>query len=209
LRPDLATVHARALEFSCELALGPEELEQLRGAFRRTDGYEELPWLFLNRYRASGVAHLASAVVTSARQRDKSLRLEFNFWTRARVAAGVKAKAIADLVRALSQWEIEATFDCSVALLYPKKGWTSRVSLPVRLFEHLDLPFDELRGLRAVKIEDRKTAYSVIIDRPENKSLSHVVQFSHSAAINDHIGDDILARGAYISSLFVRADEGK
>ena len=207
MRPDLATVHARALEFSCDVALRPEELEQVRAAFRRTDAYKEFPWLFLNRYRASGVTHLTSAIVSSSRQRDKSLRLEFNFWTRARVAAGVKAKSVADLVRALSQWELEATFDCSVALLYPEKGWTSRVSLPVRLFEHLELPFDEYRGVRAVKVEDGRTAYSIIIDRPENKDLSHVVLFSHSATIDDQLGDVILGQGAQISSLFVFPDE--
>jgi hypothetical protein len=207
LRPDLATVHARALEFSCDVALRPEELEQVRAAFRRTDGYEELPWVFLNRYRASGVAHLASAIVSSSRQRAKSLRLEFNFWTRAPVAVGLKAKPVADLVRALSHWEVEATFDCSVALLYPEKGWTSRVSLPVRLFEHLELPFDELRGVRAVKIEDGRTSYSIIIDRPENKDLSHVVLFSHSATINDQLADVMLEQGGHISSLFVRLDQ--
>ena len=207
MRPDLARVHARALEFSCELTPRPQQLQQLQSAFARTEHYKDLPWLFLNRYRASRMLHVASAVVSSARQKDEALRLEFNFWARARVPLEFKTKPVADLVRALSQWELEATFDCSVALLYPEKGWTSRVSLPMRLFEHIELPFDELRGVRAVKVEDGKTAYSIIIDRPENKTLSHVVLFSHSAPVTDRLGEDILAQAVHISSLFVRPDE--
>jgi hypothetical protein len=118
-----------------------------------------------------------------------------------------KTRPVIELVRAISEWDVEAVFDCTVALLYPEKGWTSRISLPMRLLEYADLPFDEFRGFRAVKVENGRTAYSVIVDRPENKTLSHVVVFSHSASMTDRLGDDILAQAAHISSLFVRPDE--
>jgi hypothetical protein len=78
----------------------------------------------------------------------------------------------------------------------------------MRLFEYDDLPFDEFRGFRAVKVENGRAAYSIIVDRPESKDVSHVVLFSHSAAVSDQLGDLILGQGARISSLFVRRHEG-
>lgn len=207
LRPDLARVHARVLEFSCEVTPRPEQLQRLQSAFARSEHYGEFPWLFLNRYKASGLMHVATALVSRSNQRDSSLEIEFRFGTRARFTLPFKTKPVIELVSVLSEWKTEAIFDCTVNLLYPEKGWTSRISLPMRLFEYVDLPFDEFRGFRAVKVEDGRTAYSVIVDRPENKTLSHVVLFSHSAPINDRLGDDILVQGANISSLFVRADE--
>jgi hypothetical protein len=77
----------------------------------------------------------------------------------------------------------------------------------MRLLEYSDLPFDEFRGFRALKIEEGKTAYSIIIDRPENKAISHVVQSSHSSRIHTHLADTILAQGARISSLFIRRED--
>ena len=207
LRPDLAKVHARIVDFSCELTPAPEQLEELRATFADSGEYKDFPWLFLNRYTASHKLHTAWEIVTSPERRVNRLGVEFRVWTGRRIRAEFEAKPVADLVRALSEWEMEATFDCSVNLLYPEEGWISRISLPMRLFEYTDLPFDEFRGFRAVKTENGRTAYSIIVDRPENKALAHVVQFSHSAAIDDRLADVILTQGAYISSLFVRRDE--
>lgn len=205
MRPDLAKVHARTLEFSCRVTPQPEQLEHLRTAFGRSDSYKDFPWFFFNRYRASHVLHTSAAVVNPSKREANSLALQFSFFARTRVTADfeTKPKPVADLVRLLSEWDAEATFNCSVGLLYPKKGWTSRIALPMRLLEYDDLPFDEFRGFRAVKVEDGKTAYSVIIDRPENKALSHSVLFSQTAAINDVLADIILGQGAHISSLFI------
>lgn len=208
LRPDLAKVHARTVEFSCELAPAPEQLERLRATFADGSEYKDFPWFFLNRYRASHKLHTTWAIVTGPDRAGNRLRLDFRFWVGVRIRGEFEAKPVADLVRALSEWEMETTFDCSVSLLYPEEEWVSRISLPMRLFQYTELPFDEFRGLRAAKVEDGRTVYSIIIDRPENKALSHVVVFSHSAAISDRLGDVILAQGAHISSLFVRRHEG-
>lgn len=207
MRPDLPKVHATAVEFSCQLTPAPEQLEHLRAAFADSGEYKDFPWLFLNRYRASHRLHTALAIVTGPERGGNRVGVEFRFWTGIRIRGEFEAKPVADLVRALSEWELEATFDCSVRLLYPEKGWISCISLPMRLFQYTELPFDEFRGFRAAKVEDGRTVYSIIIDRPENKGLSHVVLFSHSAAISDRLGDVILGQGAHISSLFVRPDE--
>lgn len=207
MRPNLARFHATSLDFCCDLELEPAEFKGLTSAFPDDKNYRELPWIFANSYSVGRARHFASAVVMPAKGKATTLHVHFEFSRRRLLPPNLEPRPLSDYLSLVSEQESESKFDCTVTLEYPEKGWRSLVLLPMRLLEYSDLPFDEFRGFRALKIEEGKTAYSIIIDRPENKAISHVVQSSHSSRIHTHLADTILAQGARISSLFIRRED--
>ncbi|MDP2949269.1 MAG: hypothetical protein Q8P22_07000 [Chloroflexota bacterium] len=208
MRPNLARFHATSLDFCCDLELEPAEFEGLTSAFPDDKNYRELPWIFANSYTVGRARYFASAVVMPAKGKATALHVHFEFSRRRLSPPDPELRPLSDFLSLVSEQESERKFDCTVALEYPDKGWGSLVLLPMRLLEYSGLPFDEFRGFRAVKIEEGKTAYSIIIDRPENKAISHAVQFSHSSRIEASLADTILAQAVRISSLFIRPEEG-
>ena len=208
MRPNLARFHVTSVDFCCDLQLEPAEFERLSSAFRDDKNYMGFPWFFGNSYTAGRASHLASAAVVSIKGKATALHVHFEFSRRRLLPPNVELRPLSDLLSLISEQESESKFDCTVALEYPDKGWGSLVSLPMRLLEYRDLPFDEFRGFRAVKIQEGKTAYSIIIDRPDNKAISHAVQFSNSGRIEASLADTILAQGVRISSLFIRREDG-
>lgn len=207
MRPNLASFRARSVEFWCHLDLETTEFDRLTSAFPDDKNYRELPWLFADSYSLRKARHFASAVVTAPKGKTKAIHVHFEFSRQPVLPADLQAKPLSDLVGLASERALEGAFDCTVTLEYPEKGWRSLVSLPMRLLEYRDLPFDEFRGFRAVKVQEGKTAYSVIIDRAENKAILHLVQFSYSGPVDSKLGDTILKEGARISSLFIHREE--
>ena len=207
MRPNLARLHATSLAFWYTLRLEASQLQQLTSAFPDDKSYRALPWLFADSYSVRGARQFASLVVTSVKGKATALHVHFEFSRGRLLPPDIKVRPLSDFLSLMSEQESEATFDCTVTLEYPEKGWVSVVALPMRLLEYGDLPFDEFRGFRAVKIEAGKTAYSVIIDRPENKGISHVVRFSHSGRTGAKLAETILREGTRISLLFIRPEE--
>jgi hypothetical protein len=66
-----------------------------------------------------------------------------------------------------------------------------------------NLPFDELRGFRAVKRGNGDLLYSLIIDRPTNRDISHSITFSFSMRLDKNLPLTVLERARDISRLFV------
>jgi hypothetical protein len=190
------------------LRLEAGELQRLTSAFPDDKNYRELPWLFADSYSVRRARHFASLVVTSVKGKAAALHVHFEFSRRRLLPPNLELRPLSDFLSLIPEQESEGTFDCTVALQYPEKGWVSLVSLPIRLLEYSDLPFDEFRGFRAVKTEDGKTAYSIIIDSAETKAILHLVQFSYSGRVHSKLADVILKEGARISSLFIRPEEG-
>ena len=75
----------------------------------------------------------------------------------------------------------------------------------MHLLDLPSMPFDEIRGFRAVKFAGgKKTRYSIIVDRPENKDFHQSITFTLTARLTPSLIDSVLAEGISISQQFVR-----
>jgi hypothetical protein len=123
------------------------------------------------------------------------------FRTRAPVAKG---KQVADLLGALAPLERTAELACLVEFSYPSQRWSSLIRLPLQLSQW-QAPFDEVRGVRLVKLSTgNELEYSAILDRPDNRNYSLSLAFASQSPIEPSVTQRVLAEAAGVARLFIR-----
>lgn len=202
--PDLAVVHADSLRFWCNLPVTRDQIDQLRDALGRRDPYRDLPFVFGRRCRKGG--SFENEVAWFVEEDSKvTLTVEYTVEDSGPVPRGIKS--FYWLLLQLTGFGLKPSINCLVNFEYPNKEWRSVIPLPLRLIESEALPFDELRGVRAVKLRDGEVAYSLILDQAKNGNHTHLASFAYESTVNISLPERILEEGVKISLLFIKPTE--
>jgi hypothetical protein len=205
--PDLVAVNANSLWFSCRIGLATEHLDLLKAVLGAKPPYDDLGFPFGRNYRRGGKWHQEGAWL----DRDGAETDEYQLTFKCGVERGERLpkslRAPQLLLETLAPLGLKATWRCRAEFEYAETEWQSVIPLPLRLVESAALPFDELRGVRAVKLEGDKLVYSVILDRPDNKKCLHSVIFKYDASVEPSLAQGILSEAAKISLSFMKRQE--
>lgn len=206
LEPDLVSPNISYIEFSGRLRLGRDRIRRIM--HEEKTGKERV-LILANPYRSEGKDHFASAIAHPVLRKPDILRLQVTFSRRSALEfEHEEAKPVRYLFDLIAKDRIETTLRCSLFFHYPSASWDSSIILPLMPFDIPSMPFDEIRGFRAVKLaDDRKTKYSIVVDRPESKDYHHAVTFSFVASFDHEVVASLLKEGISISRQFVRPHE--
>jgi hypothetical protein len=97
----------------------------------------------------------------------------------------------------LLQIKTKLTFEVDADFKYSGKKFISRMKLPIKLSD--DDHFDEVRGLRLVKLAEGRKLFTIIIDRPNNEEFYHTVLFSYVGNMSETLPGLILEEAVNIS----------
>ncbi len=206
MEPDLVSANISYFEFSGRLRLGRDRIRQI---MEQEKVGKERVLILANPYMSDGKDQFASAIVYPVPRKPDILRLEVTFSRGSPLEfEHEEAKPVRYLFDLIAKDRIETTLRCSVFFHYPSASWDSSIMLPFTPFDIPLMPFDEIRGFRAVKLaDDRKTKYSIVVDRPESKDYHHAVTFSFVASFDHEVVTSLLKEGISISRQFVRPRE--
>ena len=113
------------------------------------------------------------------------------------------ARPISDLMEILALIDFDVNFDVIATFEYSDNAYeTSGIDLPIR-FETSG-SFDEIRGVRVTKLENENVSYTAIIDRPDNKDISHSIRFNYKTRLTGDFLNLALDYSKNISGRFVR-----
>jgi hypothetical protein len=206
LQPNLASLNVTELEVTGRLPLGRDRVREIM-AHEKQDASDIL--IFANSYDVDGNEHFASAVAFPVSRKPDVLEVSVTFSVSPPLLfRHEKAKPVSHFFDLLAKQPVETTLRCALSLSYPSRRWASSVRLPMSLFDVPAMPFDEIRGFRAVKFANAtKTRYSIIVDRPENRDYYQSINFSFTASLTSPLIDTLLRDGVSISLQFVRPRE--
>jgi len=203
LRVDLARVKAERLEIHADLSLD-EQLREvlLRYCFDEEDRQAGMA-SFGTAYYKSKIRHTVYAIVTGLLEPDEpqDLLLEYQAASTRKPVKGLQR--VSRLFAALRPISNDLTFLCFATFSYSWTTYTSVPTLPMKMRESEALPFDEIRGLRLVRLRDGKVVYSAILDRPTDEDVSQMISFTYQGRFTPQVPGEILTRATEISLRFV------
>jgi hypothetical protein len=202
--PDLAAVNADELSFACDVSLSAEDFSQLTAELGGKPLYNELPFVFGANYTKGGQRQRELAMLKRGKRGRDEYALTFHCTVgrEGRLPRALKRPYF--FLQTLAPFGLKATFKCAGKFQYSDTDWEPVIALPLRFVQWPALPFDELRGVRAVKLEGDNLTYSVILDRPDNEKYLHSLMFEYDATIGPTLVEEVLAEAARISLLFIR-----
>jgi hypothetical protein len=106
-------------------------------------------------------------------------------------------KPLSQLLSCFNNMNKEVTFKVNANFIFKEKVYRGSISLPMKLPERSY--FDEIRGMRFVKLTDNKKLFSFILDRPENKDYYMSIAFTYVGTINENLPSVILQKAVEIS----------
>lgn len=200
MKPDLVSVNAVNLSFYVELPLNSQLVDEIHKVSKPDEDNDSG---FFDSYAVERHGHEAIAWVISPAENEDEFRISFNYTPGKVKQLPKKVPKVGELIDILSNLRQEVTFNCSVTFQFGKREPTSSVViLPIRISRLKALPFDEVRGLRFVKLEGNKILYSVIHDLTSEGALQQNIGFSHSANFTGALADNILHKATDISRKF-------
>ena len=155
----------------------------------------------LDSYRRSGTVHTVGVYIqTETGSEDQSLRIFWNPRGPRLAREGKALDAIEVIAQAVSTLDFQCQFEIASDHFRPK------FTLPITLFEKDAFPFNQIQGYRAALVEEGKTVWSAILDRPVDSSSYHLgVHFpQYTVQPNMGFGAMLSAGVAVKDSLFVR-----
>ncbi len=114
----------------------------------------------------------------------------------AKLSGDSKLLPVDDMLKCLTALPNKMTFEVTANFRYAGGKFKSRMLLPIKLAQD---DFDEVRGVRLVKLADGKNLYTLTIDRPSNKSIFHTVYFSYAGNVSEDLPQLILDEAVSIS----------
>lgn len=201
MKPNLVAVKASRLSFYAELPLDGNLVNEVR---RVSKPDEDGDSVFLDSYSTERHGHRVIAWVMSPAENEVNYRISFVYSVEKAGRLSKRAPKLGDLINILSNLKQTVEFQCEGFFQFQRReGTTSVVSLPLRISQSPVMPFDEIRGLRLVKLEGSKVQYSVILDLTSDGTLYQNVGFSHSDEFSKTLADSILNKAADISKRFI------
>lgn len=114
-----------------------------------------------------------------------------------RIISDYTLKPLSQLLNCFNTMNKEVTFQVGANFTFKEKIYRGTVSLPMKLSENSY--FDEIRGIRFVKLTDNKKLFSLILDRSENKDYNMSISFTYAGTIHENLPLTILQKAVEIS----------
>lgn len=201
MKPDLASVSAVDLTFYVELPLNDQLVNDIQ---RVSPPDEDGDSGFIDSYAVQRHGHRAIAWVISPAENKTDFRISFNYSLEKYERLAKKLPKVEQLIDIFSNLQQEVTFNCSVSFRFGKRERMSPMFLlPMRISRSATIPFDEVRGMRLVKLEDNKILYSVILDLTSEGTLQQNIGFPYLRNFSRTLADDILHNATDISRKFI------
>jgi len=201
MKPNLVAVNASRLNFYAELPLDSNLVSEIHKISKPDEDGDSV---FLDSYSTERHGHRVIAWVISPAENEVNYRISFVYSVEKAGRLSKRAPKLGDLIDILSNLKQIVEFECEGIFQFGRReDTTSVVSLPLRISQSPVIPFDEIRGLRFVKLEGSKIQYSVILDLPPDGTLYQNVGFSHSDEFSKTLADSILNKAADISKKFI------
>jgi len=201
MKPNLVAVKASRLSFYAELPLDGNLVNEVRRVSKPDKDGDSV---FLDSYSTERHGHRVIAWVMSPAENEVNYRISFVYSVEKAGRLSKRAPKLGDLINILSNLKQTVEFQCEGFFQFQRReGTPSIVSLPLRISQSPVMPFDEIRGLRLVKLEGSKVQYSVILDLTSDGTLYQNVGFSHSDEFSKTLADSILNKAADISKRFI------
>ena len=201
MKPNLVAVNASRLNFYAELPLDSNLVSEIH---RVSKPDEDGDSVFLDSYSTERHGHRVIAWVISPIENENKFRISFNYNVARFERLPKREPKLGDLIDILLDLKQIVEFECEGIFQFRRReGTTSVVSLPLRISQSPVIPFDEIRGLRLVKLEGSKVQYSVILDLTPDGTLYQNIGFSHPAEFSRTLADSILNKAVDISKKFI------
>jgi len=201
MKPNLVAVNALQLKFYAELPLASNLVSEIHKVSKPDQDGDSV---FLDSYSTERHGHRVIAWVISPTENEVNYRISFVYGVERAGRPSKRAPKLGDLIDILSNLKQIVEFECEGIFQFRRReDTTSVVSLPLKISQSPIIPFDEIRGLRFVKLEGSKIQYSVILDLTPDGTLYQNVGFSHSDEFSKNLADSILNKAVDISKKFI------
>jgi len=201
MKPNLIAVKASRLRFYTELPLDDNLVNKVRKVSKPDKDGDSV---FLDSYSIERHGHRVTTWVIPPPENEVNYRIYFAYSVGKAGRLSKRAPKLGDLINILSNLKQVVEFQCEGTFQFRRReGTASVVSLPLRISQSPVMPFDEIRGLRLVKLEGRKVQYSVILDLTPDGTLYQNVGFSHSDEFSKTLATSILNKAVDISRKFI------
>lgn len=214
MRLDLVRYHMTRLAFSSSHALENNILAAIAGLEAPTVERAEGAMRFVETYRRSHMFHgaVALAWVPALSQEDRRFHCAFTFGVVGEIPEGRAGQpvfpgqgpTVSKFLEVLSQASATYEFECTAQFEYPLADFKPILSLPLRVSSWVELPFDEIDGVRFVKRQGENELYSVIV-QVADEALVVSVSYEHQEAYSMELPKNILAKAVGLSRRFVRS----
>ncbi len=195
---DLSKYNATSLEIKVNLQVGKSELSALNQCYpehilKKVDDFIEFGSDKILKERN----YSARGLVRKTASKKFEIYLYYVSVTLGKLSGLSKLQPLSKMLSCLANIKKNLTFEVTAQFGYPVKKFKSRIALPIKLAD--DEIFDEVRGMRLVKLADGKNLFTLIVDRPDNKNIYHVVVFSYVGNISDTLPKTIFDEAISIS----------
>ena len=199
LELDLGAYQISNVDMACDPGLSKEEFDQIRGVLP-DDALAEGRLVRYCDYRIGRRPYHELAILGPVGEDKYSLVIHLSCGG----SPGAKAGRVDELLEALAPLSRTTSLTCGVEFTYPSRRWSPSVHLPLRLSDW-DQPFDEVRGVRLVKMSrGRELEYSAILDRPRNRDYLLSLTFAYESLIEPPMPQRVILEASRISGLLVR-----
>jgi hypothetical protein len=163
--------------------------------------------LFGGKYVIRKKIHYSAAIVWKDKKKDPKTAIKIIYKTKSdpllsELAKDKELKPISELLSILLPLNTDVNFDSAIDFLYSHTKFEPNIiELPIQFKD--SSYFDEIRGVRVTKLEKDEQLYTVIIDRPDNKAISHSVRFNYKTKLKSDVLNLVFEYGKNISERFV------
>lgn len=199
---NLSEYNAVSLEIVTKLEIPEKTFNSLKKCYlKQKNKHFNKPIAFGSNYNIKKVDYSVLGIINKIKGKNKNYKLSIIYFK----YSGKKSKAddfelqpLSEMLGCLCDIKNSLTFDVEAIFKYNPKKFNNIFSFPFKLED--SGPFDEVRGLRMVKLAESKKLYTVIMDRPDsNKDFYHTVLFSYTGNITEKLPEKILNEAHNIS----------
>lgn len=198
---NIKSENAVSLEFSTSIILNDNQISQIQSeSHPDKDGNS----FFLDIYEG----HTAYCWVVKSDKRNKQVKnkysLNFFYKLSTRTRQIKKSVSISRLMDVLSSITDKNNFDCEISFKFPKRLKPKPIiNLPLKYTESPNMPFDMIQGFHLIKLEGRKTKYSVILGASDTGIIYATIFFDFNYGFDVSLAKKIFEYGLSIVSNFV------
>src|SRR3990172_1608674 len=194
LRIDLVRSKCRALRLTFATAISEDTASNL-GFTSKTSRFKS----FYETYSRNEEQIVISLNVTKriGEQETYAIRLSYQILGSDTMRFPSKRSKVSDVFTYLCDEKRELLFRCECLFSYKREVETSLFTLPIDLQDYK--MFDQLRGMRLVKLENEKILWENSIDLPDMDTMTHRVKFAVDSTCNLELPNLLHKRAKEIS----------
>ena len=202
-RIDLTKYSAVSLEVHADFPLEDDLFESGFGErLRASKG--RFPLVYFTSYSRHKVAHSVSLIFGLIEQ-TQQYHFHLFYYLPEGDPAPVQLPPISEALTALGKSARPATMAVSASFDYPVERYASILRFPIRFNPLKSTLYDEIQGMRLVKLaEEGRPQYSIVVDQPtDSDTIHHNVKFSFEQKISEQGIEQAFATAVDLSNRFV------